>query len=354
MEQAMRILVVGGYGIVGSAITRLLADRNPHVTVVVAGRRREEAERHAARIPGAEAVRIDLTEPDPLAHLDPQPDVVVVAVNDRDDRLLRAAVDRGIPLVDIALWGERVEDVQELLGSFTLRSPVVLASGWMASAASVVLASLRQGRPRAAQVDIDILFALKDTAGPDSVTGFVDLQRPFTVHDHGTVRTVTGLTDPHRVTFQGNRTVHTRRLDSPEHVTYPATGLADGAAVRIAFDSAPTNTLFTLLVRSGIWGRLSRRTRVGLLHNDANTLGAPHEFLVTVQDATGTERVGVLDPQGQAHLTAASAVSQAERLAHLRDRVPPPVGISFPEQAADPAADVAALREMGVQVSPQP
>ncbi|MGW0705697.1 hypothetical protein ACWD4G_06970 [Streptomyces sp. NPDC002643] len=353
MTKSSRVLVVGGYGTVGMVISELIARRHPDVEVIVGGRRFFKAEA-AARLRGlAGAVRIDVTDDDPLATVDPLPDAVLVAVNDHNDRLLHSAARRGIPLVDIARWLKRVEDAHRTLAGETVTAPVVLASGWMASAAAVTVAAHGGGLP-ADQVDIDILLSLEDRTGPDSATGFVDVHLPFELWERGETRTVRGMSEPRRVTFGDGRTRSCRLFSSPEQATLITTGHARGVSVRMAFDSRATNSVFAALVNSGLWARLSKERRTGILHSPGEKPGASHEFAVTLRTGPTTRRILVEDPEGQAHLTAAGAVTQLERVLGLNGRERPEPGISFPEEAKDVKADVAALESMGVRFTEFP
>ncbi|MCL8016260.1 hypothetical protein [Streptomyces sp. AS02] len=348
MAKGNRVLVVGGYGTVGMLISDLIARRYPDVDVVVGGRRFFAAEA-AARLHGlAGAVRVDVTDEDPLADVDPLPDAVLVALNDHNDRLLHSAARRGIPLIDIARWLVRIEDAHRTLAREAVTAPVVLASGWMASAAPVTAAAYGWGAP-ADHVDIDILLSLKDKTGPDSATGFVDVHLPFELWEQGETRTVRGVSEPRTVTFSNGRTRSCRLFSSPEQATLVTAGHARGVSVRMAFDNRPTNSAFTALVNSGLWARLSRERRFGILHNPGAKDGAPHEFVVTIKNGLAIRRILVKDPEGQAHLTAASAVTQLERVLGLNGRDRPNPGISFPEDAKDVMVDVAAMESMGVQ-----
>ncbi|MFE0358661.1 hypothetical protein ACFW2I_34980 [Streptomyces nigra] len=193
----------------------------------------------AARLHGlAGGVRTDVTDDDPLVGVDPLPDAVLVAINDRDDRLLHSAARRGIPLVDIARWLDRVEVAHQILAADTVTAPVVLASGWIASAAAVTVAAYGGNAP-ADHVGIDIPLSLADKTGCDSATGFVDVHRPFELWENGEPRTVRGMPELHAVTFGDGRTWPCRLFSSPEQATLVTTGHARGLSVCMAFDHRP-------------------------------------------------------------------------------------------------------------------
>lgn len=341
----MSVLVVGGYGVVGAQVCALLAERNPGLEIMIGGRSLAKARQAASGIAGALGVRIDVEDEDPLAGLPKPPAAIVVAVNDHHDRLLLAAARRGIALVDIARWRERMDDARRLLES--AEAPVVLASGWMAGAAAVVAAAFRDPARPADRVDIDILFDLADKAGPDSIAGFMDIQEPFTVWEAGVPRTAKSLSEG-RVARFSDRSARCLRFDSPDQQTLVQSGHARGAATRMTFGGAAMTATFAVLVRSGLWGLLPRAARAALLYNPGK--GAPHEFVVTLDEAAGAKRIVVRDGLGQTHMTAAGAAAQAERMLGLNGRAPVARGVSYPEQADDLAADIAALRAMGVEI----
>ncbi len=339
------LLVVGGYGEVGGQVCQLLRQRHPGLELLVAGRSTERAVLAAAELGNAAGVRIDVTDADPLAGLDRMPAGIVVAVNDHHDHLLRAAIERDIPIVDIARWTARVDDAVQLATALQPRTPVLLASGWMAGAVAAAINAVRAPGTSFDQIEIDVLFYGADRAGPDSTAGFIDMHRPFEIWEGGRRIKVRSLSDPRRQSFPGGLPAKVRRFSAPDQETLVRSGLARGVALRMAFDSAGLTTTFAALVRCGLWGLLPRNTRQKLLHNPGQ--GAPHEVVVTLD---GRERLTLSDPLGQTHLTAAGAVLQAERLLGLGNRLRPAPGVSYPEQAADPHADLIALQDMGVAI----
>ncbi|MBA5204339.1 saccharopine dehydrogenase [Pectobacterium aroidearum] len=342
------VLIVGGYGIVGGQICTLLAKRHPHLHLLIGGRSLDKAQKTARALPNATGVHLDVEDTDPLEHLPIQPDAIVVSVNDHHDRLLLSATRRGIALIDLARWQERQDDANRILHGVSLSSPVVLASGWMASIAAIVAAAYRQSAHPARRIDIDVLFSSADKAGPDSVTSFVDMHKPFTIYEAGQECIVRGMADPKPVRFSHGRVINVRRFSSPDQTTLVKTGHAESVSARMAFDNTATTAAFALFARSGIWGMLSVAKRRALLYRPGQ--GASHEFILEIVEDTGTKKISVKDRLGQTHMTAISAANQVERVLALNNRLSPAPGVTYPEQSADLSADIDTIREMGLQI----
>lgn len=349
-QEFYTVLVVGGYGIVGSYLTALLAKRNRNVKVLIAGRNMGKAQRAASKIKGAEAVIVDINSNNPLEYLYTMPDAIIVSVNDTHDHLLRQAIQKRIPILDIARWHERVEAAKQVYKEEVGNSPVILGSGWVASVPSIVVKAHQETLVPFENVDIDILLSLKDKTGPDSVTGFVDAHLPFYIWENGQKKEVKGFSSSKAVQFSERRVFTTHRMRCPEQATLVECGVTQGASVRIAFDSQIMNRTFACLIRTGVWGLLSRKIRRSILHNSKNTNDALHEIIVSIKEKGKTFKISVIDQVGQSHLTAVSAVSQLERLLGLQGRIQPQHGVTFPEQASDVQLDLMAIQDMGVSI----
>lgn len=350
------ICVVGGYGVVGSSICRLLATRHPEARIVVAGHDAEKAGLLAAELPYARPWAFEVADADPLSGLAPEelPDVLVMATHDPDDHVLRAALRRGVPVLDLTRSLDRIDDAREILEGVDDPIRFVAASGWMAGAAAVTVAAHVQPDAPAEQVEIDILMVVADALGLQAATRFVDAHKSFAIWIGGRARLVRGLAGPRRFRFSGDRIVRTRLVSSPEQETLVAQGLSSGVTVRLAVAEPGTHVGFSLLVGTKIWSCLPRATRRRVLQRRLTTGQGehPHEFWISVVRPAGGDhrvvQVCVVDPRGQRHLTAASAVSQVERLLGWQGRQLPPVGVSLPESAPDAVRDVEAMAQMGV------
>ena len=135
----MRILILGGYGLFGGRISRTLA-RDAGLTVIVAGRDRQRAERHVATFDdhraGIETAAIDTQAEDfaqQLAAL--RPDVVIDTAGPfqgRDYRVAEAALAAGAHVVDLADGRDFVR------GIHALDDRARAAGRWVISGASSV------------------------------------------------------------------------------------------------------------------------------------------------------------------------------------------------------------------------
>jgi hypothetical protein len=349
------VLVVGGYGVVGSQVAADIRKRHPELPLVIAGRSAGQAAAAAEALGGgASGVVVDVSRSHPLGGLRPR--AVVSVVNDRTDQLLLDATRAGVPVLDIARWTARVRSAASRLEREALTAPVLLSSGWMAGIASTLAAGTAQGLAAVESIDISVLYSLKDKAGPDSAEYMDRLATPFVVTVGGGKERIRPFTDARRVDFPGGRPAKVYRFDTPDQLTLPVTTGARSVAARIAFDDAFTTSLLVALVQSGLWRLISgarfTALRRRLLYNPGP--GAGHDVVIDVVGADGAgrrvaRRVTVSDLLGQTHLTAAATVVQLERLLGL-DGAPPPTGVVYPDSAPQVDSALATLRDLGVTV----
>jgi len=351
------VLIVGGYGVVGQQVAGLLRQRHPGLSVILAGRSLDRAQSAARTLEAAGGLKVDLADPNPLEALDFQPSVILAAANDPSDHLLTSAVALGIPFVDVTRWTERMTASLVRLAQRPPSAPVILASGWLAGVVATTVAWGAEDLARVQSVDIDILFSVRDRAGPDSFSAAERLGLGYAGWAEGGVEQFRPLTAPRQVRFSDHRLRTTWRYDTPDPVTLGPHLGARRVDSRIAFDDPFSTVSLAGLVRSGLWGLISgpgfASLRRSLLFRPG--AGASHEVRVEIQgeDAAGHRVSRVLflsDPQGQTHMTAAGAVVQLERVLGLAGRVEPPAAVSFPEQAPDLSAGITALGEMGLSI----
>jgi hypothetical protein len=227
----------------------------------------------------------------------------------------------------------------------------------MAGICATIAAGIAQELHRVESIDISVLYALQDKAGPDSAEYMDRLATPFEVTKGGRRARVRPLSDGRRVAFPDGGLARVYRFDTPDQLTLPATTGATTVAARIGFDSALTTSLLVALVRSGAWRLISGERftwlRRRLLYNPGP--GAGHQVAVEVAgyDIGGRSvavRAGISDPLGQTHLTAVATLVQLERLLGLDGAPAPGAGLVYPDTAPQFAAALDVLGDFDIDV----
>ena len=330
------VLLAGGYGVVGAEVARLIRQNYPDINILLGGRNPGSGDDLAKQLGNAITVHVDSTDEDPLADLKKLPDVVLAVVNDPNDQLLLSSVRRGIPYIDVTRWTERLRRaIQRVKDAEDVRAPVVFSSSWMAGVAATLAAGYARTFSSIEQIDIGILYATKDRAGPNSVEYMDRIHLPFEVFDGGEPTMVKPFQKAHRTNFPQTGSFNLYRFDTPDQFTLPRVTGARGVAARIGFDDSLSGALLSALVRLGIWKMISgdafRGLRHGMLFNPGE--GAPHRIRIDIDGVT--ERAVqeqhswlITDPESQTHMTALGALIQFDRLVNSQESVENGVQIS--------------------------
>ncbi|MDY7224885.1 saccharopine dehydrogenase family protein [Hyalangium rubrum] len=344
------MVLVGGYGVVGSEVARLLRARHSALSLALAGRTPGRGEALAREVE-AELLTVDLSSSAPL---DFSARAVVALVNDPTDRLLRACVRAGIPYVDITRWTARMQQALALMAVEPPRAPVVLASGWMGGVVPLVGAALARELGGATSVETSILYDLADRAGEDSIEFMDRMGLPFEIVEEGRRRLVEPLTGARRPELAG-RPRRVLRLDTPEQLTLPLVLGARTVSTRIGLTDESATIALQVLQGLGLFhlfrGERFQNLRRALLRGSGK--GGKAVIRVEVSHGSESRDATLVDERGQAHLTAVGATLALERALGL-DGAPPPVGVAFPEQVPAPERVLAALRSCGVEFEVRP
>lgn len=341
-DPAGPVLIVGGYGTVGAALADLAG---PEWPLLLTGRNPDRGAALAQRH-GAALRRWDLSDPEPFAA---SVRAVVGAVNDPEDRVLRAAVKGGVPYVDVTRWTSRLTRAVTVASLMEPTAPVLLSSAWMGGVTSLVAAAVVADRGGdATTVNIAIRYDMQDSAGVDSVDFIDRLGYDYEVRRSGAPVTVAPLSDPRWVDVAGSRT-KVARLDTPEQFTLPLTLGVDTVTTRIGFSSNSATAALLAAKKVGLfrWGRGERWTamRRSLLYSPGT--GGSAQIRVDVLGDTGATSATIVDPRGQAHLTAVGGFVGLRRV--LADDAV--AGVSFPELHPRLDSALRELAEQGVEVS---
>lgn len=267
-------------------------------------------------------------------------------------------ISNNISYIDVTRWTTRLKEAIIRISGEKVTQPTIFSSAWMAGTAALLAKKVSEQFSIIDTIDIDVLFSLKDKAGPNSIEYVDQIGTPYDVLDGGIIRTVKPMTEPKHVDFKSGFITKTYRFDTPDQLTLPMGLSANSVSARISYDNKYTVGFLSFMVRSRLWHIINRpmfkKFRHSLLYNPGD--GGPHEVLVTVvgKGSDGldkTVRASLLDDKGQTHLTALGCVIQVERALTIGGNTETYHGVTFSEHHEDIDIALATLQEHGVRIS---
>lgn len=349
------ILIVGGYGVVGSLVAESIA-KLYEGRVILAGRSLGKAEIACRALGwGTRPLAFDMNDVRAIDVGLSGVGTVIVCVAQQQPHLLRAAAIRGLAYTDLsprlAFWS----GVSELEAQAKLSGArILLGTGLSPGISNVMARRLADELGTIERIQTAICLSLGDRYGQDSLRHvFESLERPFMVQEAGQQRRALPFGEPARIAFPepvGPRTTY--RFPWSDVVYYPKTLGAATAVGRFALQpvwlGAAAGCLFKAgaLRHLGALGLNSQGSRA--LHWFKRRYAADDTFALVVDaEAAGRRRRMTLVGRKQALATAASAAEMLRML--VADEITAP-GVWFAEQVVPPEPFFAALARSGWHV----
>lgn len=164
------VMVVGGYGAVGSRICHALAAHR-HLCVVVAGRRRDRAVALAGALRWGDGRLLDLDEPATWEAATLGVDCVVMCMDQKDTRFVQFLFARGIDYVDITASDHFFRAIECLAPT---RSAAMLSVGLAPGLTNLMAAHGAARLQQPERVEIGLLVGLGDSHGKAGLAWIAD------------------------------------------------------------------------------------------------------------------------------------------------------------------------------------
>lgn len=320
-----RILIAGGYGLVGGLVARHIRAAGHDVELILAGRTPADGEALAQEL-GASTARLDVNDPD-LGEIGPV-DLVIAALQDPREALLLAALRSGAAHIGVTRTADTMSPAAVAAAAFAVR-PVLLLGHWQAGVMTLAAQAAARAFTRVERIEMAALYDYADPIGPMTAgdsQGFVG--RALTRSE--------GLWVSVDAAVSGRQVV---RRGQPDFEAMPM-GVLDVPSLAIV-TGAPN-------VRFDLGTGESRGTQAGL--------AASHDLFIDVTGQVengplGTRRTVVSDPRGQAHLTALGVLVGVERILGLDGGPLAGPGLKFPESFIDAVAAMGRFEAFGVEMT---
>lgn len=301
------ILIIGGKGLVGKTIYRILKSRNPDAHLFV-GSRKTTVENND--------LTIDVNQPDTFQSiLDKNIDLIVLSVNDSEDHVLHFAVKHRLDYIDITKPTPALMKAYHAVVDHDINSRIVFASGWMGGIIAGLIKANVNSMADIEKVDVSVYYSVKDLAGESSAHFMAEnVAKPFVRYQNNKPVQVKHFLDATYFEFGfgiGRRQVY--NFDVPDLYILNKVEKISDVSVKMTYNSKFITWLLGTMQQLRIFNSMSLPARKKVFGSSGK--GDLAVFEITLGTTDGKcKKIGVLSEKGQAELTALSTVIHIESL----------------------------------------
>ncbi|REC79524.1 saccharopine dehydrogenase [Chryseobacterium elymi] len=299
------ILVVGGNGLVGKTIIRILKSRNPQVNIFIGGRKEGTGN----------YLKIDVTDPGTFQIiLEKKMDMVILSVNDKEDNILRFAIKNKIDYLDITKPTPDLVKAYAIAKKGDVQSRIVFSSGWMGGIVNGLVKTLSGNTNDIQEVKLFVYYSVKDLAGESSAHFMAEnVAKPFIRYENNRQVSIKHFLDSEDFDFSfgiGKRKAY--NFDVPDLYILNQIEKIPDVSVKMTYNSKFITWLLGAFQKVRIFNILSLKERKMIFGSSGN--GDQSVFEIIIRTKSGNEKLSLQSTKGQAELTALSAVLHTEEL----------------------------------------
>lgn len=302
------ILVIGGTGLVGKVILRILQARNPAYNLFVGSRQLGKTNNDLV---------IDVNNPETFDCIAQNKiDLIVLCTKDSDNAILQFAIQNKLDYIDITKPTSDLTVAYDLAkaNSKKIESRIVFSSGWMAGIVGSLIDFMEPDKQKIQETNIYIYYSVKDQAGKSSANFLAEnICKPFVVYKNNQPQKVKHFRDSEKFNYSfgiGKRKAY--NLDVPDLFILNQIEKIPTVSVKMTYNSKFVTSLMGYFQSLRIFNIMFLRERQLLFGSSGNGDQTVFEVIIKTQDKI--KRISLQSIKGQAELTAFSTVLHIEKM----------------------------------------
>jgi len=302
------ILIIGGTGLVGKVILRILKGRNPDYNLFI-GSRKLNNQRNS--------LVVDVANPKTFnSILENEIDLIVMSTKDDANEILKFAIQNNIDYVDITKPTPDLTIAYDLAKADkqNINSRIVFSSGWMGGIVGSLVDFVERDKSKIQEANLYIYYSVKDLAGKSSANFLAEnVCKPFVVYKNNKPQQVKHFLNSEKFNFSfgiGKRQAY--NLDVPDLFILNQIEKIPTVSVKMTYNSKFVTSLMGYFQSLKIFNIMFLRERQLLFSSSGNGDQTIFEAIIKTQDKT--KRVSLQSIKGQAELTAFSTVLHIEKM----------------------------------------
>ncbi|MCP1996453.1 hypothetical protein [Flavobacterium sp. HSC-61S13] len=298
------ILLVGGTGLQGQLTQQILKERQTAVRVFISSRKASSG-----------TMVIDVCLPQTFQNiLTAQIDLVVMCTVDSKNKLLHFCIEYGLDYLDITKTSSAIAVAHSAAVSQQLKSNIVLASSWMGSVVPGLIQDVMEWRDIEA-VELLIYYSMRDKAGASAADFMAEnAAKKFPIYRNGKEYAVRHFEGRKKHQFAFSSSVfNLYHFDAPDnYVLHHIEGIPN-VSTAITYGDNLSGVSLSIMQKLRLFDILPMSMRKKLFY--ANGQGDKTAFDIRLISKKGeVMKIGLINEQGQANLTAFSTVMHIEKL----------------------------------------
>ncbi|MBT2620386.1 saccharopine dehydrogenase [Chryseobacterium sp. ISL-6] len=301
------ILIIGGNGMVGKTIARIFKSRNPQHPIFIGGRKPGKTDHDLV---------VDVTKPDTFQTiLDKKIHLIILSVNDKEDYILRFAIENNIDYLDITKPTPDLMRAYDFARTQPVKSRIVFSSGWMGGIVGGLVNTFSNAVDA---VQLFVYYSVKDLAGESSAHFMAEnVSKPFSMYKNNKPVSVKHFLNSEPFTYSfgiGKRTAY--NFDVPDLYILNKIEKIPDVSVKMTYNSKFITWLLGAFQQIRIFNILSLKERKTIFGSSGK--GDQSVFDIVITSKNGSKTISLKSAKGQAELTALSAVLHTEELLNSR------------------------------------